>query len=435
MILDKTIKTPLYLQIYQYYKEAILHQDIKAKEKLPSIRSLSLKHSLSKTTIEKAYNQLLIEGYIESYPKSGYYVSSLSVLNQIKPTIAKKKVTQKAFINEFQDKNSFNIPLLKRCFQDVLHYQSDLLFKPLNPQGEQALKLEIHKHLIEERGVVCEADQIVIASGIQNQLMSIASLTSKRRVAYLVPLFIRAKQLFELLNFEMIPCHSIDEMLLVNPDFFYLSPSNLYPSGEVLPISARLKLIQYAEQSHAYIIEDDYNHIFRYNAALIPSIQGLSKGNHVIYIGSFSRNLLISMRISYMVLPPNLISAYQEKVKLAQTVSMVDQLALALFMKEGYYKKHLRKLSHDSKKHNEGIQAILERYPFNTDFVRISGLESNLHVLFKITNQTYFDTIKTRAKAQRIYIQTFEEMPHYILLPYSNIPLETFKSLLQNLFH
>jgi GntR family transcriptional regulator / MocR family aminotransferase len=434
MILNKSLNTPLYMQIYSFYKHAILENTLSANEKLPSIRQLALKHSLSKTTIEKAYNQLLIEGYIESYPKSGYYVAKLDLIKTKDPITNPKSQLVKSFINQYQSMHSFDLNQFKKCMQDIMHYEGHLLFEPLNPQGEYALRHEIRKHLNEERGVVCQSDQIIIASGTQNQLMNLAALTSKRRVAYLVPLFSRAKHVFDLLKFESIPCHTIDEMIQTKADFIYISPSNLYPSGSVLSVKDRLRLIRYAQENKAFIIEDDYNHIFRYNAALIPSIQGLAKGNHVIYIGSFSRNLLISMRMSYMVLPFELIKAYLDTPRFAQTVSKIDQLSLAKFMRDGHYKKHLRHLSHDSKKQNESIQSLIETYPFSEAVLTIGGLESNLHILFKVRTKSQIERIKERAKKYPVYIQTFEELPTSFLLPYSNLSSDVLKQVLDYIF-
>ncbi len=432
MIVNRTSQTPLYKQIAEHYKKRIMNQEIEKHTKMPSIRSLSQKHNISKTTIEKAYHQLQIEGYIHSQPKSGYYVSPTDVIKKTHQTKSLPTYQPSTYINLEQRPDFFDITPLRKIFQHIMHDYQDTLFDTPKAEGEYPLRQMIQKHLEAERGVVTSPAQIIIASGIQNHLLTLASLTDKKSVAYLVPLFDRAETTFDILNFKKLPCTSIDQILDNKPDFIYISPANLYPSGEVLSINDRIKLINYTKSNNAYIIEDDYNYIFRYNAYQIPSIQSLAKGQNVIYIGSFSRNLLLSIRTSYMVLPETLYKKYQSSPKLAQTVSKIDQLALADYIKQGHYTKHLKKLSTLSKRQRDTLIEQLNTLPINKN-ITITGLDSNLHILIHSNDQKTLQSIVEKAQKNHYYTKTFKALNNTILLPYSGLNETDLKSMLLTL--
>ena len=415
-MINRNSQNPLYLQLYDYFKTAILNNTLKAYTKLPSIRELQQKQKLSKTTIEKAYNQLQIEGFIQSQPKSGHYVLPIKNKPNRKTDIEDLSVQEPSYLNIAQPVTTFNLEELKKALQHVIHYQGERLYHPPKPSGENTLKEAIIKHLRNERGVKGSSHQIIIDSGIQNHLKTIGNILEKRRVGYLIPLFHHAKRIFNLLNFTLIPFETLDEMVKDDLDFIYISPSNLYPSGNVVPFNERLRLIDYAKKHNAYIIEDDYNYIYRHNAYQIPSIQSLSNGFHVIYIGSFTRQILPSLRLSYMVLPPTLLKAYHALEPLTQNVSVLDQLTIAQFIHSGSYQKHLRKLSSFSKKQNEMMRKILSLH--TNQAITYSGLDSNLHVLFSAQNITILKLLCTLFTKQGWSYRRLDELPNTVLLPY-----------------
>ncbi|MFP4286875.1 MAG: PLP-dependent aminotransferase family protein [Candidatus Izemoplasmataceae bacterium] len=432
MILDKTSKTPLYLQIYERFKHQILEGIYLANDKIPSIRSLSNRYEVSKNTVEKAYQQLLVEGFIEAIPKSGYVVSVIKPLHNVKDQKT-LKIKERTYINLNQSKDLFDIEKLRKLYNETFFVNQTDLVKPVSPTGETFLKEAIHRLVSSERGGVLTPSQVVVSSGLQNQLVILASILRKKRLAYLVPIFKPAKQILNDLNFTLIPCHTIDEMVSLKPDLIYISPSNLYPSGDILPISDRMKLINYALNQKAYIIEDDYNHIYRYNAAIIPSIQGLAKGLNVIYINSFSRTYLVSMRLSYMILPNDLLELYSKKPPYSQTVSKIDQLVMANWIKLGHHQKHLKKLTQYAKKQNDMISEVLNQVSLK-GVKKVYGLKSNLHILFELSDSITKNNVLSKAKKHHIFIETFDELPLTILVPYNHIDKPTFLNLLNALF-
>ncbi len=417
MILDRNLETPLYRQIYAHYKHAILSQSLKENDKLDSIRNLTLKHRISKTTVEKAFNQLIIEGFIQSQPKSGHYVLPVKVYTGSKHRVDDLPDSDPQYLNTKHPREAYEFEGFKKAVLQVLYYQSDQLYYPPIPMGEVAFKETLMRFLNHERGIIAHPSQCVISSGLQNHLTIIANLKSQRRVGYIKPLFPAAETAFKLLGFKPIACDTIEQLLENTLDFIYISPSNLYPSGEVVPINQRIELIEYARKNKAYILEDDYNYIYRHNAYQIPSIQGLSQGKHVIYIGSFARQTLPSIRMSYMVLPPNLTQRYHRTPQLSQTVSVLDQLTMKALMDSGHYQKQLKKLSAYSKKQNDSIRQLLELFS-HQKAIRFLGLDSNLHVIFEVDSTTLKERLVTEFTRLNWTHNQLKEWPNRIILPY-----------------
>ncbi len=417
MIIRKNSDKPLYLQVYDFFKAEILAKRLTKDQKLPSVRQLTQTHDISKTTVESAYQQLLIEGYVKSIPKSGYYVLDIDSLpdkQSLEPIVFHPS---KRYPNSGQPKDSFDIKPLRIAYQNILLKSNASLYANPKPEGETPLRKTIREYLVGERGINANPSQMIIASGLQNHLLTLSMLTRKRRIAFLTPLFDRAKVLLKHLGFTLLPCHSLDEIIRHEPELIYISPSNIYPSGDVLSIRDRISLIDYAKNNDAYIIEDDYNYIFRYNAYQIPSIQGLAGGERVIYIGSLARNLVLSIRISYMILPLSLLKIYAKSDKLAQTVSTIDQLAVADYMMQPAFKKHLKKLSRYSKKQNEAMHQAIAH--LSKEAIDISGLDSNLHILIK-TTKAIADKVQNKAKKGGFAIKAFDN-EQLLLLPYSGL--------------
>ena len=176
----------------------------------------------------------------------------------------------------------------------------------------------------------------------------------------------------------------------------YVTPSHQYPYGMVMPISKRLKLLHWAKENDGLIIEDDYDGEFRYKGKPIPSLQGLDEAGRVIYLGSFSKSLMPSMRISYLVLPDKLLNIYEQQYMIyEQPVPRLLQKTLEIFMKEGYWEKHLRKSKVLYKKKQELLINSITKYLGND--VTIVGADSGLHLLLKVNTQLKEDELIEKA--------------------------------------
>lgn len=356
---------PLYLQLYQYIKTAILEGSIGPTEKLPSLRSLSNSLSLSVTTIELAYNQLLVEGYIYSKPQSGYFVNQISAGMG---SIRKEEDTERKGNTPFRqndllsdhekhgyyDLSCFDFVKWKKCINQVLNEYAHLLLREGDPKGEKSLRLEISKYVYRSRGVTCTPDQIVIGAGTQQitgQLCTILIRMGMKHVTMEEPGYLPVRNIFRDRDFAItsVPVGkdgiSISRLPANIRSAVYVSPSNQFPTGSVMPIGKRYELLDWAMKNDSIVIEDDYDSELRYFGKPIPSLQGLDHYERVVYLGSFSSTLFPSIKISYMVLPPNMATIFDTfRGDYTQTCSKTEQLTLALYMSKGLYQTNIKKL-------------------------------------------------------------------------------------------
>lgn len=428
------LNNPLYQVLYEEVRDKILNNEYHKGAKLESVRSLSKKRGVSTTTVEKAYNQLLIEGYIMSIPRSGYIVLDVitpdmaTINNSISP------IEYKNYENNKLTTDLFDIKSYKKIINKVLNYDYEKLYTECDPRGEIELREEIRKFILNERGVKCNINQIVIGSGIQNLLNILLDFSSKKSVSYLVPEFKKAMSVFRTFNYLLLPKNNIEGIINTKSDFLYISPSNTYPAGDVVKVKERNDLIKWAKSNNTYIIEDDYNFFIRYNSYTVPSIHSYDNGENVVYMGSFAKMIIPSIRISFMVLPIPLYNIYKESYrKNSQGVSKLDQLSLALFMKEGFFKRHTKKLYAQYKEKNEEIIKWLMKKNKKDSFT-IRGSDSNLHIVLDFkTMKSLNQFIKNCEKLSFQYSKI--ENKYSIIFPYSGIEIDNISKVIKKLLH
>lgn len=407
-VLDYNGKEPLYLQLYKYIKNEVEEGRLEPEEKLPSIRNFSEKIGVSKTTIQTAYDQLLIEGYIYSRVKSGYYVSHILTEDRNeKDDIDKLKNERKiepglkTDYMEFHDDTSFDFIKWKKCSNHILTYNTRELLTEADVQGELELREEIARYMYQSRGVYCRAGEIVIGAGIQQIIMMLSVLLKKmdkRSISFENPGFILSQNIFKDYSYRISSIDLEDNGINLgmlkkqNPDIVYISPSHQFPTGTVMPISKRMQILSWAMENEKYIIEDDYDSELRYTGKPIPALKGLDKNDRVIYIGSFSSTLLPSIRISYMVLPEPIKILYSNiKDNYTQGCSKVDQLILSKFMREGYYQKHIRRIRRIYAEKSSRITALIKNY--YSDTLKVVSNMSGLYVILEINTRKSEDEI------------------------------------------
>ena len=230
------LNIPLYQRLYEDIKYKIRRNEYKKNTKLESIRSLAKRLDISTTTVEKAYNQLLIEGYITSIPRSGYVVLAVDLLEKSfhKPLV--DPIIANTYPNDKLTSDLFDIKNYKAIVNKVLNYDSEKLFTECDPRGEEELREEIRKYVLSERDVKCDVNQIIIGAGIQNLLHILLNISEKKSVTYLTPEFKKATKVFKSYGYTLKPRKSIKEISRIKADYLYISPSNIYPTGEVIKV-------------------------------------------------------------------------------------------------------------------------------------------------------------------------------------------------------
>lgn len=388
-------KKPLYRQIYEKIKADIEQGTLSANMRLPSKRTLAEQAGVSVNTVEGAYAQLLCEGFIYSKPKSGFYVCEIEKLlpaqKQVEPQKTESMQKQEYEIDfsiNGVDRENFPYSTWRKLMRYVFdEYDTDLLSRsPI--QGEFALRCELARYLNLSRGVSCRAEQIIIGAGTANLLQILSYLLdNSTTIAMENPVYHESYLFFQRMGHNVLSI-PIDHMGLPvkplqehNNIAAYITPAHQFPLGIAMPQSRRISLINWAnEGSDRYLIEDDYDSEFRYNAKPLPALKSIDVNDRVIYLGSFSRAISPSLRISYMVLPEKLLEKYHASSNaFGCSVSKTDQLVLTQFIVRGHFETHLNKM----RKIYRERRAILER-ALNCDFgdeIRISGENAGQHLL------------------------------------------------------
>lgn len=340
--LSDDVSHPLYLQVYEYYKNMILDGKLVPNSKLPSIRSCSEQLQVSRTTIETAYLCLAADGYIIAKPQSGYFVTERNITKkEVSSSISIDNSSEQIkydFTSSNVDKESFDFNLWKRYVKNVLR-QDDRMLSYGEPQGEYELRHALALYVSKKRNAICTPDQIVIGAGSQSLLHLLCPLLDTRKnIKFHDSKFMQGIAIFEDHHFKI--CSSEE-----TADILYMTPSHMTKLGDVMPTSSRLKLLKKAISENKLIIEDDYDNEFRYLNKQTPCLQGLSSGENVVYISTFSKLLLPSIRLSFMILPNDILSLYYKRKKFYnQTASKAEQLALCQFLRDGHLDSQLRKL-------------------------------------------------------------------------------------------
>ncbi|MEG1715659.1 MAG: PLP-dependent aminotransferase family protein [Lachnospiraceae bacterium] len=445
--------TPLYEQIYSYIKQDIQKGHIPCKEKLPSTRSLAKHLEVSRSTVELAYEQLLSEGYIESVPCKGFFVSQIESLYPFSTIISfdERKVEEhtESYLYDFTpngiDLNSFPYRVWRKISRDVLLDDKTELFKLGDSQGEYEFRKTICNYLHQARGVNCNPEQVIIGAGNEYLLMLLNTIIgSGQKIAFENPTYKRAYKLFQNLSHEVYAVDmdskgmNITTLMESGANMAYVMPSHQYPLGIVMPIQRRLELLKWAaKEERRYIIEDDYDSEFRYKGKPIPALQGYDANDKVIYLGTFSKAIAPAIRMSYMVIPKRLLNAYQKNTQfLSSTVSKVDQYIVETFMKQGYYERHLNKLRAMYKSRHDKLLSCLKQLQGKC---RISGEHAGVHLLLSFSNDNTEEELIY--KAQKVGVKVYGLSEYYakqdtkksptILLGYANISEDEIEKAVQ----
>lgn len=438
VFLQKESNIPLYVQLYEQIKTEILTGRLKKDIKLPSIRELAQELNISKNTVSEAYQQLLAEGFIESKFKKGYWVVDISDYHSIirdpieitEPI--KEDFIENKIVYDFQygdvDLAHFPLKAWQRSIQDSLLKEDKEILLYGDKRGNKNLRTEISRYLYRSRGIKCNEDQVIIGAGIEILIKKITSLFSIEDliVGMEDPGYDGVRGVLEEENSKVVDIpvceingYDVDTLLNSSARLAYITPSHQFPLGHIMPITKRLQLLQWANEKDGYIIEDDYDSEFRYQGSPISSLKGMDTQDRVIYLGTFSKSFLPSLRIGYLILPLKLMEQYKKYRHGSQSASSVLQHALSVFMENGEFDRHLRrmrKIYHD--KHKCLVNAI--------DFymggkVVIIGEKAGLHLLLQVPNKNHDELIKL---AECRSIKVYSTKPYYKNNKYDNyIPI------------
>ena len=456
--LHKRGKKPLYEYLYSCIREDILRGDLKPKEKLPSKRRLAENLNVSLITVQNAYEQLILEGYVSSEEKKGYFVADIAGLLPAETPVSPatettgKNPEKAATIDLSASRLSYDhfpFSVWARITRQTLLEAEHLFTEAPQPQGLWELRRAIADHLREFRGLNVKADNIIVGAGMEYLYGMIARLLGgSGMIAVEDPGHTKVTLVYESCGIRVlhIPVDRegfrIDALNTDRVSAIHISPSHQFPTGVVMPASRRHKILRRAAEMDAIIIEDDYDSEFRFVGKPIPTLAALDN-ERVIYMNTFSKSLSPSVRIAYMVLPERLMGLYAKKLGFYScTVSGLEQYDLASFIRGGYYGRHLSRMRNHYRIYRDQILSSI-RASGLMQYANIREEDAGLHFLLKFHGRMDDALFQKALAGEGIRItsvsdycfQPREEFAHEFLISYSDIRLEDLQKALSVMEH
>lgn len=443
--LKKTPGVPLYEALYRCIRRDILEGNLQPGQKLPSKRALAQNLEISKITVEAAYNQLLAEGYISAREKVGYFVENVEQ-PVARPSVAAPPVPVDAYQGldlTGGGTRGFPFSVWSRLQREVMLDQGEKLLLPLPNRGIPQLRRAIAEHLAAFRGMQVDPENILVGAGTDFLCNLLIQLLGREQVyAVEEPGYGKIRQIYaaggvSCINAPMDSC-GVRPDALGNARILHISPSHHFPTGLVTPVSRRLELLEWASAGKNWIIEDDYDSEFRFDAHPKPAMQALDSSGRVIYMNTFSRSLAPSIRISYLVLPGALMQQFQEKLGFYScTVPSFEQYTLARFLSEGYFEKHINRMRKFYRSRRDRVLDMLSRCACAH---RLTVLEQDagLHFLLKIETGLSDLALKQRLAAAGVRVHALSDYYaegeprdfHCLVVDYAGLREETLADLL-----
>ena len=270
----------------------------------------------------------------------------------------------------------FDTKLWKKYIKEVLENHSEIATYG-NAQGELMLRQALQQYAYSVRGVLCSADDIIVGSSFQSLLYLLCGLLPHDlHVGMEEECYVQAKKVFQDYHFEISNLTLFDDGVSIQElndkhiDLLYINAGSQGKLHQPLSKKKRAELIQWAKETNSYIIEDDHNGELRYMSKVNNSMQGFDIGEHIFYIGSFSRLLLPSLRISYLVLTKKMSNVYKNnKFYYAPTSSKIEQLALAHYIIDGHLERHVKRLTKKYEKKCKNMEMLIQKYFPNTPYI------------------------------------------------------------------
>lgn len=386
--LDGSAEAPLYRQLYDALREAILNGRLHPGGRLPSSRMLAGELGIGRNTVLAAYEQLTAEGYLEGQVGAGTQVAavlpdnllqldrqakrqppkdkpvpsernlsmrgtSLSAIRRLTPAYTRGQ--GRAFQHGLPAIDQFPAMLWSRLLARHSRDTRSNLFGYEVGIGLPALREAIAAYAGAARGVVCTPEQVIVTVGAQGALDLAARMLLDPGDAVWVedPGYLGARGALSGAGAELVSVPVDDEGIDVeagierhaSPRLIYVTPSHQFPLGATLSLQRRLALLDHAGRCGAWILEDDYDSEYRYQGRPIPSLQGLDRAGTVIYMGTFAKTLFPALKIGYLIVPEHLVDAFGAAIRISGHVPPAAmQAALADFIGEGHYGGHVRRM-------------------------------------------------------------------------------------------
>jgi GntR family transcriptional regulator/MocR family aminotransferase len=384
--LDRASPEPLYQQLYRQIRTELESGSFDSSaSRVPSSRVLAVTLGISRPTVNQAFSKLLEEGYLQVRKRSGIFVADHLPATFLKAarlaTIARsehsprvaRRVTRMTdfrsgrqldvgiggppsvtFVAGLPAVDEFPIAVWERLRAQVLAKKGAHLLRYASSRGEIELRKAIAAYLCDFRGANCHPDQIVVVGGMQQAILTCAlALINQGEVAWIEdPGFLQARNVLAFVGARLVPRPIDREGLVIgkcsrqnSPRLVFVTPSHQFPFGVTMSLQRRRALIEFAESRDGYILEDDYNSEFRFDGPPLPCLQGLDNAGRVIYAGTMSKILYPSLRLGFLIAPPQLVDTLVKvRAIMDQHSPAIDQATLARFITEGFFLSHVKRM-------------------------------------------------------------------------------------------
>jgi GntR family transcriptional regulator/MocR family aminotransferase len=438
--IDREAAAPLHKQIYDAYRAAILRGALRPGQQIPSSREFAAEVQVSRFPVLHAYAQLIAEGYFESRVGAGTFVSGslpeqlLSVERQKNPSaqipsgprpIARRSLLFPPVLNSpsLHGWGAFGVhqPAFEQFpFQIwsnlVTHHSRNPSAKAIHyvhPLGSQQFREAICSYLRTARGVNCDAGQVMVVSGSQQALDITARVLFDPGSQVLVeePGYVLGRTVLAAAGCHLVPVPVDNEGMIISEVIrrrqkaraAFVTPSHQFPLGSTMSASRRLHLLNWAQSTGSWIIEDDYDSEFRFESRPVASLQGLDANARVIYIGTFSKVLFPSLRIGYIVIPADLVERFIA-VRFAMDIfpPYLYQEVLTDFMNQGHFGRHIRKMRQlYGERRTVLIESIREEFG---DALEVHGAEAGMHLAVTMKDEVSDRAISKKAAEERLWV-------------------------------
>ena len=443
MFLELDGHGPHYAQLTRAIKAAVLSGRLPSGSQLPPTRTLAQELGLSRITVLAAYEQLRADGFITGRVGSGSYVSTLQLTPALPPP--ESTVTPPSrYAKRSRQVHDRMIPLLHNGLPYNLQYGNPLTNPALNTawgrelahaaaytpmrgvgtQGLEALRQQVCDYLARRRGVKVFPENVLIVNGTQQAYaLSARVLIDENDVVVMEePHYFAA---YQALTAHGAAIHVVrtdndgivcDELPENAPRLVCVTPSHQFPSGVVMSLPRRLELLRYAASKQCWILEDDYDGEFRYDGHPLAALRSLDDGDRVIYVGTFTKALFGSLRLGYMVVPAALRQDFiTAKYYSDISSSGIEQTALAHFMGNGGFERHLRLTRRELQARREAMVASLRHHA--RDRVDIVDTPAGMHVVVWLRHYDYALADALIALAHSRGLGLHPMAPHYLKRP------------------
>lgn len=422
-------------QVCEGLRRAILDGRLRPGTRLPSTRALAMRLRLARSTVALAFDQLTAEGYIEGRRGSGTFVCHAvpaprpaarptrqtsaddhgdirlsRAVARLQPRRAAAPAPAHAIdLSALRtDARLFPFAVWRRLVRRHLRALPAAREQSGAGAGDPALRAAIAAYLGRARGVRCDAAQVIVVNGSQQALDLCARVLVDPGDAVAVenPGYPDAAQVFAAAGARLCATPVDADGLVVaamRPDvrLAHVTPSHQYPTGVVLSLARRLELLAWARRVRGVVVEDDYDSEFRYDGAPLPALQGLTGGDRVVYVGTFSTAMFSGLRLGYLVVPDALVEPFARAKWYASRHSpQLEQAALADFLRDGHFERHLRRMRRVHRRRRDALLDALHSH-FGDDAVPL-GDAAGMHVVVRFADPR----VIARAPGRGVVVQS-----------------------------